>query len=82
MARIEQEAQSLGMPVSLRRLYEHPVTLHEHFRIDFRNEVASLEFSKKEIAFHEDYRHQIDTRIKEALQILLETSGAENSFRP
>jgi hypothetical protein len=47
MARIAHEAQSLGMPVAIRRLYEHPVTLLEHFRIDFQNEVVGLEFSKK-----------------------------------
>ena len=77
MARIEHEAQSLGMPVTIKRLYEHPVTLHEHFRIDFQNEVVGLEFSKKEIAFLEDFQCQIDTRIKEALQVLL--SGASGS---
>lgn len=58
------------MLVAVRRIYEHPGTLQEIFRIDFQNKVIDLEFNKKEIAFHEDFQNQIDMRIREALENL------------
>jgi len=74
IARIEGKAQSLGMLVAVRRIYEHPVTLQKRFRIGFQNKVIDLEFSKKEIAFHEDFQNQIDMRISEALENLILTA--------
>jgi len=73
IARIEEKAQSVEMLVAVRWLYEHPLTLQERFQIGFQNKTIDLEFSKKEITFHEDYQNQIDMRISEALETLLLT---------